>query len=294
MEKAVGTKKHQRLFGDIPCRHSYSGLQLDSFSIRRNAVDRNRSGIQTIKRTWVFIDPAVITHWRDTTVCKDYPSTKNNGAALSPQEDETIDCALRAIYIRHMPTSFPNLVDALSTLGDLLQDRGQDFDLVIIGGGALLLLDLIDRPTKDLDVVARIQGDLWLRARPFPPELARAVGEVAGALDLADDWLNPGPTDLLDLGLPDGFADRVHVRKYGGLTVRFAGREDQIAFKLYAAADHWPDQSRHLADLRRLSPTAEELLDAARWCRTHDPSEGFRDVLLLPILAELGMEGPDV
>ena len=187
-----------------------------------------------------------------------------------------------------------DLDEALATLGQLLQDRDERHDLVIIGGGALLLLGLIERPTKDLDAVARVEEGRWLRAEPFPNGLVRAISDVADALDLEEDWLNPGPAGLVDRGLPAGFEERVVVRRYGTLTIRLAAVEDLVAFKLYAAADHWPDRSRHLADLRRLEPTPGALIAAARWCRTHDPSDGFRDTLLLPVLAELGVEDPDV
>jgi len=37
---------------------------------------------------------------------------------------------------------------------------------------------------------------------------------------------------------------------------------------------------KHEADLRALNPTRDELLAAARWTRTHDPSEGFREQLV--------------
>ena len=158
----------------------------------------------------------------------------------------------------------------------------------------MLLLGLIERPTKDLDAVARVEDGRWLRAEPFPDGLARAVVDVADALDLQEDWLNPGPAGLVDLGLPEGFEERTLVRTYGALTLRLAAIEDLVAFKPYAAADHWPDRSRHLADLRHLAPTREALVAAARWCRTHDSSDGFRDVLLLPVLAALGVEEPDV
>lgn len=70
------------------------------------------------------------------------------------------------------------------------------------------------------------------------------------------------------------------------LTVLFASRIDQIHFKLYAAVDH--GAGRHLADLQALAPSEAELLRAARWSRTHDPSEGYRSVLL-EILAHLGV-----
>ncbi len=34
-----------------------------------------------------------------------------------------------------------------------------------------------------------------------------------------------------------------------------------------------------MSDLRALAPTRDELLAAARWCRTLDPSEGYRESL---------------
>lgn len=184
------------------------------------------------------------------------------------------------------------LEQALQTLGEILTARGERHDLAVVGGGALLILGLIERPTRDLDVVARINAQRWSRAQPFPPGLAEAVRDVAGALDLPDDWLNPGPTDLLDLGLPEGFAGRTVVRRYEALTVRFAARRDQIAFKLYAAVDQGPD-SKHFADLKKLSPTPDELLVAAHWTRTHDPSDGFR-TMLHQALRAIGAEPSDV
>ncbi len=176
-------------------------------------------------------------------------------------------------------------------LGELLADRDAVHDLAVVGGGALLLTGHIDRPTKDLDVVARIVDGGWTLAEPMPSDLDEAVRDVASALDLAPDWLNPGPTSLFDAGLPDGFASRAEVRRYGSLTVRLAARVDQIALKLYAAADDWPMKGKHLQDLQALHPTATELLDAAGWCTTHDPSEGFRDVQLAPVLGLFGAVG---
>lgn len=206
---------------------------------------------------------------------------------------ENIDFADSANFLLDMFRD-ADLEEALTTLGQVLQDRDEAYDVVVIGGGALLLLGLIERPTKDLDAVARVEGERWLRAEPFPAGLTRAIEDVAAALDLEDDWLNRGPAGLVDLGVPDGFEERASVRACGTLIIRLAAVEDLVAFKLYAAADHWPDRSKHLADLRRLEPTREGLIAAAKWCRTHNPSEGFRDMLLLPVLAELGVEDPDV
>jgi hypothetical protein len=186
----------------------------------------------------------------------------------------------------------PSLLDrALNTLGDLLMDRGLRFELVAIGGSSLMLLGIIRRPTRDLDVVALVEDGQYLKARPLPEDLVAATRDVGLALGLDERWLNAGSTDLLDFGLPDGVEGRVETRRYGGLTLHLAGRKDQIFFKLYATADQGLD-SKHAWDLRELRPTSGELLAAARWTRTHDPSEGFLS-LLLPTLRAFGVEVED-
>lgn len=185
-----------------------------------------------------------------------------------------------------------DLEAALTALGELLADRQQPHDVAVIGGGALLLLGLIDRPTKDLDVVARIEGSDWLTAEPLPAALASAILDVAAILGLPNNWLNGGPTELLRFGLPEGFDQRTELRTYGALTIRLAARVDQVAFKLYAAVDQGPG-SRHFKDLKKLTPTPDELLTGAKWCRTHDPSEGFKGELL-KALAALGIDVDDV
>jgi hypothetical protein len=71
---------------------------------------------------------------------------------------------------------------------------------------------------------------------------------------------------------------RVVTPRFGALTVHLAGRFDQICFKLYAAVDLGP-RSKHVADLRLLRPSSDELRAAAAWALTHDASEAFRDQL---------------
>ena len=180
---------------------------------------------------------------------------------------------------------------ALETLGATLDARGQHYELVAIGGSGLMLVGRITRPTKDLDIVALVEHGRLVPADPMPADLAEASGDVGRALGLAEDWLNPGPTELLRFGLPEGFFDRVETRRYGALTLHLAGRFDQICFKVYAAADQGM-RSKHAADLRALQPTREELLAAARWSMTHDPSEGYR-LELVGLLASLGVEDAD-
>jgi hypothetical protein len=182
--------------------------------------------------------------------------------------------------------------ELLSALEQQLAALGESYDLIVAGGAALLALGLVSRPTRDVDLLA-LKGPAGLhRADPLPPLLARARDRVARDFAVPTTWLNNGPTSLLDLGLPEGFEDRVTVREYGrALRVRFASRLDQIHFKLYAMVDQGP--GKHEADLRALEPTTEELVAAARWSRTHDPSEGHRE-MLANALEYLGVEDADL
>ena len=164
------------------------------------------------------------------------------------------------------------LRQALTALGTLLQDRTLAFEIVAIGGdigGGLLLLGLIDRPTKDLDALAIVENDQYQLAKPMPSELVEAIEDVARVLGLADDWLNPGPTDQLKHGLPVGFRERTTRHEYGALVVHLAARYDQICLKLDAAVDSGR-QSTHVKDLIALQPTDAELRDAADWVKKQD------------------------
>lgn len=180
----------------------------------------------------------------------------------------------------------------LAALNEQLAAVGGRHELVIIGGSALLALEIVSRPTQDVDVLALRSGDDLLSAEPLPSDLVAAAHRVSDDFRVPSGWLNAGPTGLLDLGLPHGFVDRLVQRRYGeALTVYIASRLDQIHFKLYATVDQGP--GRHEADLRALEPTDTELIAAARWTRTQDPSPGFRDVLV-GTLASFGLEDVDL
>ncbi len=70
-------------------------------------------------------------------------------------------------------------------LGELLAQRGLHYDLAIVGGAALLLQDIMFRPTLDMDVVALIsEENRWHKARPFPEDQVAAIRDVAETLDL--------------------------------------------------------------------------------------------------------------
>ena len=117
------------------------------------------------------------------------------------------------------------------------------------------------------------------RIESLPKPLAEAAVHVAQALELSEDWLNTGPASLMDFGLPQGWEERIEVRRYGGLEIHVPSRFDQICLKLYAAVDRGPDD-KHYRDLQILQPSAGDLRRAARWTVTHDPSEAFRQELI--------------
>ena len=176
----------------------------------------------------------------------------------------------------------------LSALARRLSLAGERFELVVIGGTALIALGLVERATRDIDVVALLADGMLVSATPLPRVLVEARDRVAADFRLDGQWLNSGPAGLLQWGLPEGFLDRLTAREYGEwLTVHFTSRFDQIHFKLYALVDQ--GAGRHEADLLALSPRPDELLAAARWSRTHDPSDGFARELTA-VLRHLGVE----
>lgn len=166
-------------------------------------------------------------------------------------------------------------------------------ELVVCGGSALNVLGLVNRTTKDVDIVAFAEknerGNIHLKkAEPFPKALLDAANKVARDFNLPEKWLNPGPTSALDFGLPDGLMGRVETRKFGkSMTIHFLSRYDQICFKLYAAVDQ--GMGKHYNDLIVLEPTAGEIEKASRWSMTHDISESFRQSIK-DLLKHMGHE----
>ncbi len=169
-----------------------------------------------------------------------------------------------------------------TALSEELRLRGAAmYELCVIGGSALGLLGLVERPTRDVDVVAlgeSMQGTIRVRdAQVLPEVLVEAVAEVANQLGVDPHWLNNGPARLMDWGLPEGFESRLTSMSYGTtLRIHVASRFDQICFKTYAAADV---AGRHLTDLISMSPTRGELSFAFAWAVQQDPSQGFRSQL---------------
>ena len=172
----------------------------------------------------------------------------------------------------------------LSALGEQFEETAsKPLELLVCGGSALNVLGLVQRATKDVDVLAYVNrntaGEVsFISADPLNENLITASKKVARDFNLTENWLNAGPASDTDLGLPDGILKRVKTRQYGQkLTIHFMGRYDQIHFKLYAAVDQ--GAGKHFDDLLALNPTPDELEQAARWSMTHVVSKGYLQVL---------------
>jgi hypothetical protein len=103
----------------------------------------------------------------------------------------------------------------LDALAEQLSALGEEIEVVVIGGSALTALGLVKRTTRDVDVLAIAENGELRPAEPLPEALRTARDRVGRDFDLDENWLNPGPTDLLRWGLPAGFMTRVVTRRHG-------------------------------------------------------------------------------
>jgi hypothetical protein len=181
-----------------------------------------------------------------------------------------------------MTISRKNLDEILFALERQIQFySGSSIGLLVCGGTALAALGLIDRTTKDVDVIAGVEetdkGMRFWKISRFPEWLDKAAKKIARDFGLPEDWLNLGPASQMELELPTGIEGRLVKKSYGNyLAVYFISRTDQIFFKLYAAVDR---NDYHVQDLIALHPTEKEMEEAARWVLTQDVSQEFRSLL---------------
>ena len=142
-----------------------------------------------------------------------------------------------------------------------LAERDVRFEAVIIGGAALALLGVIDRETRDCDV---LDPDIPDEIVAIAKEFAIAQTRLGHALD--ENWLNNGPSDLKRT-LPEGWGQRLQ-EAFSGQAVRLQtlGRNDLLATKLFALCYRETDAD----DCRRLAPTREEVDALQPWVIEQD------------------------
>lgn len=163
------------------------------------------------------------------------------------------------------------LEEALNLLGEILStQKSSEYWAVVCGGSSLLALGLIQRPTRDVDILALrdIEGAID-RVYPLPSDLGKAAAKVADELGLADNWLNSASSlHFPDLNsLPNSFWTGLETREFGShLKMSFVERKGLLLLKFYAALNR--AEQRDLDDLASLAPGVGETERALDWVTT--------------------------
>ena len=181
-----------------------------------------------------------------------------------------------------------NLEVILQLLGERLTlvSPEKNWNLVVCGGAALAVLNLVQRTTKDIDVIGQFIEDR-IEYAGFDTKFKEQMSIIAELFNLPIDWINTGPESFIRSGLPPGLLKRLTLKKYGkNLNIGFISRHDQIFFKLYASIDRG---GYHVDDLIKLKPTEKELLYACKWVCEQDTSEVFA-ALLQSMLKQIGFK----
>ena len=147
----------------------------------------------------------------------------------------------------------------LKRLDEELGKQGEKRSLIACDGSVLIMMDVTDRGTRDLDVV-------------FPkidPVLQQAAKRVGSEFGLADNWLNDGPSSL-SKELTAGWRSRtVTIFQGDWLELRALDRKDLLATKLYAFCDREDD----FDDVVKLKPSHDELNKLMPWVLARDASD---------------------
>ena len=109
----------------------------------------------------------------------------------------------------------------LQELGRRLQTRGVHGDVKLVGGAALILQGIGNRPTADIDA-----------SYADKTTVDAVVSEMAAEYDLATGWLNSNAAAFV----PDN-AVWVELEHLDGLTIQVADTETLLAMKIAAERD---------------------------------------------------------
>jgi len=133
------------------------------------------------------------------------------------------------------------LVKVLLTLDERLSSS---FDVILIGGAAMILHFGASRATRDVDVLV-LRGDLT--------ELRRAVKTVAHERDLPEDWMSDAAKGFADILPPDFYHRLVPLQfAFQHLRLYALGQPEQVAMKIVALRE------QDLEDLELLLPRLSE------------------------------------
>jgi len=148
---------------------------------------------------------------------------------------------------------------ALSLFDEYLKSKNLKFECIVIGAGAMIIMDIITRNTRDIDCLDP----------HIPEEIKNASIEFANLnpdLNLIPDWLNNGPIDLT-INLPKNWRSNLQDIFNGkALRLKTLSRSDFILTKLFAFCDRQTD----LHDCIALRITLKELQSSYSWVADQD------------------------
>ena len=116
--------------------------------------------------------------------------------------------------------------ELIEVLRELDERLSSSFDVILIGGAAMILHFGASRATRDIDVLV-LRGDLR--------KLREAVKAVARERDLPEDWMSDAAKGFADILLPD-FYHRLVPLEFTLQNMRLyaLGRPEQVAMKIVA------------------------------------------------------------
>ncbi len=153
-------------------------------------------------------------------------------------------------------------LELIQAFDEFLKSKKLTFEGVAIGGGALIILEVISRVTRDIDVLSpEIPENIHHAAVEFAQQEKR--------WGLKENWLNNGPISLQkDLGSHW----QLHLQEIfrgKSLILYTLGKADLLKTKLFAYCDRTePD----FQDLINMKPTSEEIDQAKSWVLERDMS----------------------
>lgn len=144
-----------------------------------------------------------------------------------------------------------NVKDIAEKFDRYLQVKGLKFSGIVVGGSALVLLDIIDRSTKDFDMIED----------NIPQEIVDAALKFAEQENLSIYWLNSGPSELVK-HLPAHWRSTIQPLYSGdGLKLSTLSRDNLIKAKIWAYCDRTKDYD----DVISMLPSKGELADTQAW-----------------------------
>lgn len=164
-----------------------------------------------------------------------------------------------------------------------LSGKNLEFEAVIMGGGALAIMGITDRVTRDIDCVAP----------EIPPQIKYASEKFCQDfpnLGLDKNWLNNGPISIIK-DLNEGWKERSTLIYSGNSIILYSlGRIDLIKTKLWALCDR---STVDLQDLLKLKPTISEINEARNWVIVLDGNPDWPvhvEIVIKKLIEKLGYE----